>query len=76
MVKTLGALEIEEFMVGLILVNLAAYAIQDFVVLLMYKTFKLVGQSTLSSFIIFFLSMTALFVYMRAVPKEVAEEII
>jgi hypothetical protein len=71
----LSSLEKEEFLIGILLINVTTYFLQDFLVLLFYKTFGLVGQSTLSSFILFFMAFIAIFIYFRAVPKKVSDAV-
>lgn len=74
--SSLTLLEKEEFFIGLLLINVVTFFLQDFLILFFYKTLNLVGQSTLSSFILFFISFAALFIYFRAVPKKVTEELL
>jgi len=71
----ISLLEKEEFLIGILLINVVSFFLQDFLVLLFYKTFNIAGQSTLSAFILFFLAFATLFVYFRAVPKKVAAEL-
>lgn len=67
--STIDKIKIDEFLIGLALANVLAFAIQDFVILLMYKVVGLKGQSLLSATVIAFLALIALYVYLYLAPE-------
>lgn len=73
---SLSVLTIEELLIGLVFANFAAFAIQDFWTLFLYKTLRFVPQSTKTAFLVFIFAMLLLFTYMRLVPKGVVRSII
>ena len=73
--SSISLLEREEFLLGILLINVTSFFLRDFLVLLFYKTLKMTGQSTLSSFILFFMAFAGLFIYFRLAPKKTIEEL-
>lgn len=67
--STIDKIKIDEFLIGLALANVLAFAIQDFVILLMYKVVGLKGQSLLSAAVIALIALIALYVYLYLAPE-------
>ncbi len=74
--KTLSTTNIDELLIGIVLSNVMAFAINDLVVLFFYKQLKMTGQSMMSAFVIFLIVFLALYTYLNHAPKAVAEEIV
>lgn len=67
--SSVNKIKIDEFLIGLALANVLAFSIQDFFVLLMYKTVGLKGQSLLSATVLALIALIALYVYLYLVPE-------
>ena len=76
MPKKFSELEVDEILVGLVLVNLVGFSAQDFFILLFYKTLGFITRSTQSALIIFAIFFLGMYVWLFAVPEKTAEEVI
>lgn len=74
--QTAATRRFSALLVGIIFVNLVSFAAQDFIVLVFYKTFGFVGQSTLSALIILMAMLAILYFYIRTLPASDIEGIL
>lgn len=74
--KKLSDTNIDELLIGLAFTSLLAFAMQDFVVLLMYKSMGLTGQSLMSATVIAVFTLIILYTYFYLVPEKIDELIL
>lgn len=74
--KTRSVRRFTALLLGLLFVNLLSAAMQDLLVLIFYKTFGFIGQSTWSALVIVIFLWATLYIYIRTLPTDDIEGIL